>query len=293
MHLLPTNLAKLADATAENNRWACSAVHVRLHGDQTYIAEATDTKIAVRVTGECTNDPAEFPELPGMSDAPNGHIDGLIPGSIWQSVFNSASKKTRRLSKPVLRNVAVKIGKEVATLGYTDLDSFPVERTRLVEGKFPPLADVFPKQPPAFKFTFDGNLMCTLIKTVSEFADSSKEPVLELSLFKNSSCMVVTTQNKTQKASGLILAMSSKEAKVDEDEDKTDDESDPQAERVKQLEKDNEDLKRLLHSAEQREKAKETKYHEIASLLDERDDTIEKLKAEIRKGTKYEFESIN
>lgn len=38
--------------------------------------------------------------------------------------------------------MAVKLSKEVATFGSTDLDSYPVEQTRLIEGRFPPAADI-------------------------------------------------------------------------------------------------------------------------------------------------------
>jgi regulator of replication initiation timing len=69
-------------------------------------------------------------------------MEGLIPAAIWAKVFSSAAKTTRKAIKPILKSVAVKLGKEMATFGTTDLDSFPVEQTRLMAGRFPPAADI-------------------------------------------------------------------------------------------------------------------------------------------------------
>ena len=51
MRLLPTDLSALSDVTGDNTRFSTAAVHLVLHGDNTYVAEATDCKVAVRVTG--------------------------------------------------------------------------------------------------------------------------------------------------------------------------------------------------------------------------------------------------
>lgn len=146
MHLLPTTLGRLADLCSDTPRWATSGVHVVLRPDNTFVAEATDAKGLVRVTGPCVGDPAAYPDLPALTAAPNGRTDALIPGGVWRKTFAAADKLTRRgRTRANLRAVAVKLGAEVATFGMTDLETSPVESCRLVDGRFPPAADILPR----------------------------------------------------------------------------------------------------------------------------------------------------
>jgi hypothetical protein len=145
MHLLPTNLAPLADLAdkrSTGSRFALTGIHLRVHGDNTFLAEATDTKVLLRVSGPCVAPCDEYPDHPGLKDAPNGSMEALIPATTWTKVFSSAAKTTKRAYGDALKSVAVKMSKEMASFGSTNLDSYPVEQTKLVEGRFPPAADI-------------------------------------------------------------------------------------------------------------------------------------------------------
>lgn len=149
-HLLPTRLAKLADATNHKggaNRWAVVGVHVRLKPDGSYVACATDTRSLVRVTGPGVGPVEDYPEVPALAAAPNGHAEAIVPAAAWKSAFAAAEKLTRRSVKPILRSVAVVAGENVVTMGCTDLDTYPVEQARRVEGRYPPVDDIVPKRP--------------------------------------------------------------------------------------------------------------------------------------------------
>ena len=82
MHLLPTNLGKLADLTEKyDGCFALSNVRLRVHGDNTFTAEATDTKCLLRVTGPCVAPADQFPDcVPGLTTAPNGKTDAAHRG---------------------------------------------------------------------------------------------------------------------------------------------------------------------------------------------------------------------
>jgi hypothetical protein len=125
MHLLPTHLAALADVAAKNEtgRFMLETVHLRVHGDNTFLAEATDTKVLLRVSGPCVGPADEYPEHPGMTTAPNGSMEGLIPAKAWVKAFSNANKVTKKSHQANLKTVAVKIGKDMATFGSTNLDS--------------------------------------------------------------------------------------------------------------------------------------------------------------------------
>jgi hypothetical protein len=144
MNLLPTNLAALtevADKKGVGGRFTLSGVRLEVNPkDNTFTAEATDTKVLLRVSGPCGN-LDDYPEHPGMKDAPNGSTTALIPTETWTKVFAGAEKLTRR-KMPSLQAVAVKIGKQLATFGSTNLDTFPVDQTKLMEGRFPPTQEI-------------------------------------------------------------------------------------------------------------------------------------------------------
>ncbi len=176
MNLLPLNLAKLADAADKkgSSRFALSSVHLRLHGDNTFLAEATDTHQIIRVTGDCPYPADEYPAHPGLAAAPNGGIEALIPLDAWKSAFAMAKKvKTRQ---PILKSLAVSIGKDVTTFAATNLDSYPTEQTRHVEGRFPPAGDIISQSIKGAKFLFaaDAKLLSQNLATLASFSDESE-----------------------------------------------------------------------------------------------------------------------
>lgn len=144
MHLLPTNLAPLADMVAKNEgKYAMTGIHLRVHGDNTYCAAATDGRRLLVVSGECPGDATDFPHAT-IRKAPNGATESIIPAPTWRKTFKDASKATRRMQKlaPHCRTVATVIGKKVTTFATAE----PTQTgTDNVEGRFPPYMDVIPK----------------------------------------------------------------------------------------------------------------------------------------------------
>lgn len=210
MHLLPPNLAALADLTAkESSRYAMTGVHLRLHGDNTYRAMATDSKFAAIVAGPC-DDADQFPAIPALAAAPNGATEGLIPAATWRAALKAAPKKAHY--KPVLRNVAVVLGTVEATFASTDLEATNVVPTRLVEGRFPPLPDIMPV-PAAAKATIavDPARLATLLKTAAAFcppADSAGGPRVTLELYPKKCLVAVRATNGGQRFDGLLMGLS-------------------------------------------------------------------------------------
>ena len=178
MHLLPTTLAAVADIAEkrENTRYAVTGVHLELKPDGAYRIDATDTKFLLRVTGKAPFPVDECPELPGMKDAPNGACKGLVPATVWRSAFSTAAKVTKRAAstKPILGTVQVKLGKDRATFGCTNLDSSPIESTALVEGRFPPVDQFVPKRR-RFAFRIDGHRLATLMKAMTSVTPDEDE----------------------------------------------------------------------------------------------------------------------
>src|SRR5580698_4478726 len=100
MHLLPTHLAALADVSDKKGaggRFACAAVQLCVHGDNTFIASATDTKVLLRVYGPCVGPAEEYPDHPGMTTAPNDCSEALIPADACSKAFANDNKGTNNL----------------------------------------------------------------------------------------------------------------------------------------------------------------------------------------------------
>jgi hypothetical protein len=191
MHLLPTNLASLAaitDPKDSGGRFALRTIHLRVHGDNTYTAEATDARFALRVTGPCVADAADYPtaRVAGLETAPNGHTDALVPAGAWKKAFSAAGKLTRKARDgAVVKAVAVKIGSDVTTLGATDGVTGTCEMSENVVGRFPPLADIVDSANKATEATVsvDARKLAELLRAMADvLADADDTNQVEIRL---------------------------------------------------------------------------------------------------------------
>ena len=215
MRLLPTDLSALSDVTGDNTRFSTAAVHLVLHGDNTYVAEATDTKVAVRVAGPCVANPDDYPDIPALAAAPNGKAEGLIPAAVWKKTFAAAAKHTRRGHRAELKSVATKVGAELATFGYTDLDSSPVESTRMVEGRFPPLGDIIP--PPMTGrdlVAVDADRLADVLKAMAKLAPHGGNfPVVHLETYGSGKPLrLVANGEDGRTVTAIVMPIQSDEA---------------------------------------------------------------------------------
>jgi hypothetical protein len=199
MHLLPPNLAALAKLAAkESNRYSTTGVHLRLSGDGTYRAMATDSRIGAIVTG--TGDPAdEYPTPPGVP-AGDGTDEGQVPARAFAEAFRPV--KARRF-KPILSNLAVVLEKNTATLASTDLEKATVAPVRLLEGRFPPMPDVVPTGVPRAAATVDPLLFARLLTAAAEFSDAD-EPRVDVEFRGQTNILVVRASRPNQTFVGII-----------------------------------------------------------------------------------------
>ena len=213
MHLLPTSLAKLADVSdaRDSTRFSLSSVHIRVHGDNTFIAEATDSKRVLRVTGPCLADPNEFPSatVPNFDAAPNSGMEALIPASGWREVFSRATKITKSNRKPEIAGVAVKIGKDATTFGAVDTFAAKTmcETVRHIEGRYPPIADIMGQcqKNNRLAFAADPVLLAELLRAMIPLIDESTQRVEFLVGDKPGKPVLVKGFNPSLCVEGLIL----------------------------------------------------------------------------------------
>jgi len=275
MHLLPTTLACLADQSEKNptGRFALNNIQLRLHGDNTFTAASTDTKVLVRVTGPCVGPVEEYPEHPAMANAPNGKLDALIPAASWKKAFSTAAKVTKK-QKNVLRSVAVKLGKELATFGATDGDSYPVEQTRIGDGRFPPVADIIPKPGSGkARVWVDPLYLADVLKTIAAIAGDEDNRRVEIEVNGEKPIAIRAQRADGIRADGVLMPLpGEKDKQEDQAEDEV--ETPEDATEIERLRESRKEMAEQLEKANQRIADLERDNEKVRNILQAREDRI-------------------
>ena len=217
--MCPTSLGKLADVSdaRDSTRFSLSSVHIHVHGDNTFIAEATDSKRVLRVTGPCLADPNEFPSatVPNFEAASNSGMEALIPASGWREVFSRPTKITKSTKKPEIAGVAVKIGKDATTFGAVDTFAAKTmcETVKHIEGRYPPIADIMGQcqKNNRLAFAADPVLLAELLRAMIPLIDESTQRVEFLVGDKPGKPVLVKGFNPSLCVEGLIMPLSAGE----------------------------------------------------------------------------------
>jgi hypothetical protein len=275
MHLLPTTLACLADQSEKNptGRFALSNIQLRLHGDNTFTASSTDTKVLVRVTGPCIGPIEEYPEHPAMATAPNGKLDALIPAASWRKAFSTAAKVTKK-QKSVLRSVAVKLSDQLATFGATDGDSCPVEQIRVGDGRFPPVADIIPKPGSGkARIWVDPLYLADVLKTIAAIACDEDNRRVEIEVNGEKPIAIRAQRSDGIRADGVLMPLpGEKDEKRDEVEEETDAPED--ATEIERLRESHKEMAEQLEKSNQRVADLERENQRVRNILQAREDRI-------------------
>ncbi len=275
MHLLPTTLACLADQSEKSptGRFALSNIHLRLHGDNTFTAASTDTKVLVRVTGPCIGPVEEYPAHPAMASAPNGKLDALIPAASWRKAFSTAAKVTKK-QKSVLRSVAVKLGDQLATFGATDGDSYPVEQTRLGDGRFPPVADIIPKPGSGkARVWVDPLYLADVLKTIAAIACDEDNRRVEIEVNGEKPIAIRAQRSDGIRADGVLMPLPGENDEM-KDEVKEEVDTPEDATEIERLKESRKEIAEQLEKANQRIADLERDNERVRNILQAREEKI-------------------
>jgi hypothetical protein len=207
MHLLPNALRAVTKFAGKpkGHRFAVEGIHLELLDDNKYVCCATDCSrlITVEGTGEKAD---EYPESAAMQASPNGATTALIPSGVWDTVF--AKAKAIKTTKPILKNVAVKVGDKSAALSATDLETTEFKETKLIEGRFPPYRDIWPKKKPRVRFGVDGVALGQVCKALTDVADTDSTFVY-IEFEDSGKPLIITpmTQNDKYTAKALLMVV--------------------------------------------------------------------------------------
>ena len=180
-HLLPNYLAPLASLVDRDHDrvWKIEGVHIQVNPKTaTFVAEVTDAKLAVRVSGPM--DPADgLPVPPALqrTDAPAATA-ARVPDAEFARVFDEAEKAS-------IRNVVASFTKGTATFAVPGLDSQSVSECQTIPRRYPRvgqlLAEIF-DQPPIAECRIDAKHMAKLLTVLAKLAEASEAGVIPVVL---------------------------------------------------------------------------------------------------------------
>lgn len=205
MHLLPKTLGPLADLTGESHAkfTATAGVRLQLALDNSFIAEATNGRYALRVSGPCES-ADDYPSIPLLASAPNGKLESIVMAGDWKKAFADASKL--RCRKPFVRdNLAVVIGENETSFAATDLDKIAFHQPKNVAGRFVNIAQVIPQASKAMaSFDIDPGLMAKLLGVMDKIgSDEERRVTVELHGSRQAGTTMLALRGR--RANGLTM----------------------------------------------------------------------------------------
>jgi hypothetical protein len=197
MHLLPTTLAPMSAACdLKSPTMVYSGVRVRLAGDDTFTAESTNGKVAIRVSGHCQPDNGDYPISDKLRSAPNGEIESIVPGKAWKAAMSDASKIVKSSNR---KAVAVVCGKEVTTIGATNGGNESYSQSTNLCGRMPNIADVIPAESAAIaSITIDPGMLASILKACDDLNDNDEMRGMTIEIHKDGHFPSVVIRGKGQ-----------------------------------------------------------------------------------------------
>lgn len=180
--LLPSNIKSLAPiASTEAGRYALNGFHI-IDNKDTYRVEVTNGRAMGIVEGKM-QDEDSFPVhlIPALKAAPNSSGHAIVPTKSVVDICKKVSAKAVR-AKPSLGNIACVMSPRVVTLAATDLERPSVEQPAPIEGRYPNVSEVIPKDTPVATVSFDPSEMINLLSAASQFDDPDEEGKVSVSL---------------------------------------------------------------------------------------------------------------
>jgi hypothetical protein len=173
--LIPKNAFPIDKVAAkEKTRYALSSVLVERKNGKPR-AVATDGRRYIVAEWEET-DPEGYPEIPGADLGKKDDSSTMFPLGTWAKAKKAIPKSP---SRPVLRHAFMVEGAERPVIGSTDLETVDRFECRPIEGHYPNIDDVRPKDLGEYrKIHFDPTLMAETLKVVTEMVGKGQTVTL-------------------------------------------------------------------------------------------------------------------
>ncbi|HLY22262.1 MAG TPA: hypothetical protein VKT83_07315 [bacterium] len=209
MILIPKAFERVADvASKDENRSALCGVHVKAT-DAGVIIEATDGARMIRATVPTPFKPEDFPTIAGFDANANGAQEAIIPLDAWKKAFKAVPKPKYR---PILGCLALTMEQAQVTFASTDLQSASITPVKPVDGNYPNIDQVMPKDEPTFAIAFDANILADTLKALAALADDGHKPMVRFEFHgsEKATKVVVSHSKESAQVEALVMPMRDK-----------------------------------------------------------------------------------
>lgn len=202
------NLAVGQFAAKNESRYSMHAIQVSEQGTC-----ATDGACLVKVSAP-NQKASEFPLIDGVERQEN-ITPFLLPLDAAQKIAKAMPQNERI---PVLNTALVAASPvhgenpKPATIAVTDLDTPQVFKPRCLNGQFPNVDDVIPKDEPAFEIVLPAHYLAKLAKAAGDFSDlrgtgENSDEYLLLQMWDRSKAVVIRTRNTETEQDWFAMLM--------------------------------------------------------------------------------------
>jgi hypothetical protein len=189
---IPANVAALAKLAAENPRYAMHGLLVSERPGEGYQVEATDG----RRLGVVRGPGAEAERHPRLAEAPGGATEAIIPAKDFAELV--------RKGKGSHSGTLLVLGHETSTF----LSDGKVVGVQNLDGRWPPIDQVFPTRPPAAEFAVGARYLVDLLQAAVGFGDEGNGNVLIRFWAKDQPVAVQTANSSGQSFYGMVMPVS-------------------------------------------------------------------------------------
>ena len=201
MILNRTNLELAAFASDDETRPALRSVHI----GRGY-TEATDGHVMMRVAIPDL-DANEFPSIEGMDCTSNGK-EALIPADAAKTMAKAIPRKS---TLPILQNLVWDARDSTDTelkFAVTDLDTVQRFNPRPVEGPYPPVDNVIPKDNRVFQFSVNASKLAKALAFVAKHTEDFQNNRVRLTFYGPNRAVRLDAKSKDgQQIIGLVMPL--------------------------------------------------------------------------------------
>ena len=249
-------------------------------------AVPADTKVLVRVTGPCVG-PVEDTLITRQWPALRRELDAPDPcGLVAESIQHCGDGDEETQVHPAFGGCQA--GRPTATFGAADGDSYPVEQTRLGDGRFPPVAVIIPKPSSGkARVWVDPLYLADVLKTIAAIACDEDNRRVEIEVNGEKPIAIRAQRSDGLRGDGVLMPLpGEKDEKRDEVEEEADAPEDAtqieplreiRKEMAEQLEKTNQRIADLERDNERVRNMLLAREDKIADLLEDSNGLREKL----------------
>jgi DNA polymerase III sliding clamp (beta) subunit (PCNA family) len=202
----PKHTVQIADLCGDNQtRYSLQGIHVLEYEGGHYRVEASDGHYAGIVKGQSVDPAASHltAVTNKLHEASNGCYDYIVPRDSWNAGFKLCKNPATKQNEPL----GIVASEEELTMAVSDCTA----KAAPIDGRFPNVDAVLPKEPPTASIAISPKLLMGLLRTAMAFADPNNQVVvMHVWDGREPQMLGFSTRNETQTFDGLLVGVCEK-----------------------------------------------------------------------------------